>query len=36
VSMLNDLDRLEHLHGEMLSQAKVLLGLLEQDEEEAL
>ena len=35
MSMLNDLDHLEQLHGELLSQAKVLLGLLEQGEEEA-
>ncbi len=35
MSMLNELDRLEHLHGELLSQARVLLGLLEQGEEEA-
>lgn len=35
MSMLNELDRLEYLHGELLSQARVLLGLLEQGEEEA-
>lgn len=35
MSILNDLDRLEQLHGELLSQAKVLVGLLEQGEEEA-
>jgi len=35
VSMIGDLDRLEQLYGELLSQARVLLGLLEQGEEEA-
>jgi hypothetical protein len=35
VSMLRDLDHLEQLYGELFSQARVLLGLLENGEEEA-
>ncbi|KMY68988.1 hypothetical protein AAU61_05405 [Desulfocarbo indianensis] len=36
MSLLNELDRLQHLHGELLGQAQVLLGLLEKgDQEEA-
>ena len=36
MSLLADLERLEELHRELRSQARVVLGLVEQGEEEAL
>jgi hypothetical protein len=35
VNTLKELERLKELHGQLLRQARVILGLLEQDDEEA-